>query len=301
MKKGIYLAVSAYLFWGVHPIYWKLLKNVPAIEIVTNRVIWSLLFFITIAFFNRDLKSLLSKVRGINNKWIIFFPASLIGSNWIIYVWAVNAGFIIETSLGYFIAPLVIIFLGVVILKEKLSTIKWIAISFAILGVLTMTFIYGQFPWISILLACTWGLYGLLRKKSPLSSIEGLTIEAGILSIPAIIYFLYLFLTGNSNFSTNIQTTFLLIGTGIISGLPLLIFITAARLIPFTVIGLLQYIYPTSLLLIGIFLYNETLGESKIIGFTFIWIGLFVYSFENLFIKRNLKELVSTISQMWNR
>ncbi len=290
MNRGIIMAISAYIFWGLHPIYWKLLKNVPSVEILSHRILWSLIFFIIIISFRKEWKDLKNKLKNNNNKLLLFLPAFLIGSNWALYIWAVNADFIIETSLGYFICPLISVFLGVFILKESLRKIQWLAVLIATIGVLIMTFIYGQFPWISIYLAGTWGLYGLLRKKSPLSAVEGLTIETALLSIPVVIYLIYLGITDNSSFLIDTQTSILLVGTGIISGLPLIVFIIGARLINLSLIGILQYIYPILILLIGIFIYNEPLMESRIVGFIFIWFAVIVYITDE-FIFRKTKEI----------
>ncbi|MFC1841382.1 EamA family transporter RarD, partial [Thermodesulfobacteriota bacterium] len=225
MNRGTILALSAYIFWGLHPIYWKLLQQVPSGEIVSHRILWSFVFFLIILLTRKEWGGLLVKIKGKTPKYIIFLPAFLIGSNWAMYIWAVNAGYIIETSLGYFICPLVSVFLGVFFLNENLRKLQWLAIIIACSGVLTITFYYGQFPWISIFLAVTWAVYGLLRKKSPLSPVEGLLIETTILLIPVIIYLTYLYNTGSSSFFNNLSTGLLLIGAGIISGLPLIIFI----------------------------------------------------------------------------
>ncbi len=294
MNKGIALALGAYVFWGLHPIYWKLLQYVPSVEIVSHRIIWSLVFFAVIISFRREQKELIKKIKRSEKKLIIFIPALLIGSNWALYIWAVNAGFIIETSLGYFISPLISVFLGVIFLRESLRKIQWLAVLIAGVGVLTMTFIYGQFPWISLYLAGTWGTYGLLRKKSPLSSVEGLTLETSVLSIPAIIYILYLTTVGTSSFLIDLPTTLLLIGCGLTSGFPLLIFIMGARMINLSLIGILQYIYPTLILLVGAFIYGEELSESKMIGFIFIWTALIIYTIEGtVFLRR--KKLALTL------
>ena len=213
---------------------------------------------------------------------ILFIPALLIGSNWALYIWAINANYIVEVSLGYFICPLVSVFLGVIILKESLRIIQWTAVLIAVIGVLIMTFIYGQFPWIALYLAGTWGLYGLLRKKSPLSAVEGLTIETALMSIPVIIYLTYLNIVGDSSFFIDVQSSLLLIGTGVLSGLPLIIFIIGSKLINLSLIGILQYIYPILILLVGVLIFNEPVMESRIVGFTFIWIAVIIYIFDEI-------------------
>ena len=292
MNRGIVLAISAYIFWGLHPIYWKLLKDVPSFEIVSYRIIWSLIFFIVILFFRKEWKQFLNKLKGLERKWLLILPAFLIGSNWATYIWAVNANYIIETSMGYFICPLVSVFLGVVILKEKLRKIQWMAVCLAAIGVLAMTMIYGQFPWIALYLAGTWAVYGLLRKKSALSSVEGLTLETAVLSLFALTYVFYLSGSDAGSFFSTWTITMLLIGAGVISGLPLIVFIVAARLINFSLIGIIQYIYPTLIFLIGFIIYDEPLNQSKLIGFIFIWTALIIYTMEAGFYlkKRKLNE-----------
>ncbi|MFC1569468.1 EamA family transporter RarD [bacterium] len=280
MNRGIILALSAYIFWGLHPIYWKQLQHVPSTEIVSHRIVWSFIFFVVIISFHKGWKELFSKIKGSHQRWILFVPAFLIGSNWAVYIWAVNAGYIIETSLGYFISPLITVFLGVIFCHEHLRKFQWIAVFMAGLGVLIMSIIYGQFPWISIYLASTWGAYGLLRKKSPLSSVEGLTLETSMLAVIGLIYLCILRSKGVDSFLMDLPTSLLLMGTGIISGLPLLVFIVGARLINLSLIGILQYVYPTLIFLTGVFIYNEPLTQSKLMGFIFIWIALILYTVE---------------------
>jgi chloramphenicol-sensitive protein RarD len=293
MNRGIVYALSAYIFWGLHPIYWKLLQEVPSVEIVSHRIIWSFVFFVIIVSFRKEWKKLTRKIKDSKNKLIIFLPALLIGSNWALYIWAVNAGFIIETSLGYFICPLITVFLGVVFLHENLRRIQWIAVLIAGTGVLIMSFIYGQFPWISLYLAGTWGTYGLLRKKSPLSSVEGLTLETALLSVPAVIYLVYLTMSNTGSFFIDLPTSLLLIGSGITSGLPLLVFIVGARMINLSLIGILQYIYPTLIFIVGAFIYGEPLSEAKMIGFMFIWSALIIYTVEGTFFLKRRKVLIA--------
>jgi chloramphenicol-sensitive protein RarD len=290
MKQGVILALGAYLFWGLHPIYWKLLQHVPSVEIVSHRIFWSLVFFALISSCGKRWQTLIAKIKKNRHKSILYIPALLIGSNWAMYIWAVNAGYIIEASLGYFISPLINVFLGVIILKEKLRKTQLLAVLIAATGVLVMTLLYGQFPWISLYLAGTWATYGLLRKKSPLSSVEGLTLETAVLSVPILFYLLFLTGSGQGSFLISLSTTLLLIGAGITSGFPLLIFIKGARLIPLSLIGILQYIYPTLIFIVGAFIYHEHLSQAKMVGFIFIWVALIIYSLESyLFSKKKIK------------
>ena len=280
MNKGIFLALSAYIFWGLHPIYWKLLQHVPSPELVSHRIVWSFVFFAIVLSIRNEWKSMVQKCRQCPKKWILYVPALLIGSNWAMYIWAVNAGFIIETSLGYFICPLISVFLGVLVLGERLRSMQWIAIIIAATGVVAMTVFYGQFPWISLYLAGTWAVYGMLRKQSPLDAVEGLTLETALMMPIALGYLTYVGLTATPSFLSNTTTSIMLIGAGVTSGLPLIVFIIAARLIKLSVIGFLQYIYPTLIFMVGAFIYHEPLSEAKMIGFTFIWLALIVYTID---------------------
>lgn len=295
MKKGILLTLTAYTFWGFFPVYWKQLLHVASPEIAAHRVLWTFILLTLFLSFQGKLKGVLNKIQESPQKALLIFPSLLIGSNWFLYVWAVNAGFIIETSLGYFISPLLSVFLGVFILNEHLRRIQWIAISIASVGVMIMTIIYGQFPWIALYLAGSWSIYSLLRKKASLNGPEGLTLDSAILSIPISAYLLYLLFNGAGAFLySDIQTNLLLIGCGVMTLLPLTIFITASRLIELSLVGIISYIYPILLLLVGVFLYNETLSSIKLIGFIFIWIALIIYSIEGImFRKRRIKGLKS--------
>lgn len=277
MNRGVILAVSAYLIWGVHPFYWKQLQHVHSYEIVAHRIFWSFMFFLVIMTIQKNWGALFRKIKTSPNQWMIFMPALLIGSNWGMYVWAVNSGHIIETSLGYFICPILSVFLGVLFLYEKLKRMQWAAVWIASLGVLVMTVFYGQFPWIALYLAVSWGTYGLLRKKSPLNSAEGLALETALLSIPALAFLVFRYGSGISPVYVDLKTSLLLAGTGFISGLPLMMFIVGARLIRFSLIGILQFFYPTMILLIGYFVYHESMTEAKLIGFIFIWIAIVIY------------------------
>lgn len=287
-------AVSAYIFWGLHPVYWKLLKHVSSFEIVSHRVFWSLLFFILIMTARRDWQPFINIMKKNYKRPVVYIPAFLIGSNWALYIWAVNTDYVIETSLGYFICPLISVFLGVVFLRERLRKVQWLAVLIAGAGVVIMTVIYGQFPWISLFLATTWGLYGLLRKKSPLNSLQGLALETTLLSIPALFYLFSVRSFTGGAFQAGWPTPLLLIGTGLISGLPLLVFITGARMINLSLIGILQYIYPTLIFCLGAFVFHEPLSEAKLVGFAFIWTALIVYTIEgSLHLRAKKVELAS--------
>ena len=289
MNRGIALALSAYLIWGILPIYWKTLDHVPSIEILANRIFWSFIFFTIILFAQNRWKDLIKKLKDTNIILYVVVPAILITTNWLTYIWAVNANYIIETSLGYLICPLVSVLLGVIFLKEKIRLPQWFAIIIAMSAVLIMTFAYGQFPWIGMILALSWGSYGLFRKKSPLDAVEGLALETSLLSIVVVFYFVYLFYSKSTSFFIDQPTTSLLIGTGIITGFPLVIYIIGARLIKLSLIGIMQYFYTIITLLIGVLIYNEPLTQSRIVGFTFIWIAVIIYITNEYFYSKRLK------------
>ena len=288
MKKGVLAALSAYLLWGFFPIYWKSIHTVPAFEILCHRVVWSMLFLIIILSLRKHWKWLRPALAV--PKTILPFVASafILAGNWLTYIWGVNSGHIVETSLGYFINPLVNVLLGVVFLKERLRKIQWFSIAMAFAGVLYLTFQYGQFPWIALTLAFSFGFYGLIRKTARLSSLEGLSVEMAILFIPALFFIFYFESQGSGSFLTgNVITKTLLPVSGLVTSIPLLLFAFGARNITLTTLGLLQYVAPTLQLMVGVFIYMESFPQTRMIGFTFIWIALLIYSVEGVWVAKS--------------
>jgi chloramphenicol-sensitive protein RarD len=213
---------------------------------------------------------------------IYVVAAVLISINWLTYVWAVNAGFIIETSLGYFINPLLSVLLGVIVLREKLRPVQWLPVFLAASGVIYLTVVYGKLPWIALTLAFSFGLYGLVKKLAPLGSLHGLTLETGILFVPALAYLLFNEFNGTGAFThIGLSTDLLLIGAGVVTTIPLLLFASAARQIPLTVVGLLQYIAPTIQFLLGVLVYKESFDHTHLIGFSIVWIALIIFWVES--------------------
>ena len=283
MNKGILYAVGAYFLWGIFPIYWKLIHDVPALEIIGHRIVWAFLFVLIVVTIAKDWGGL--KLALTDRKITLTFLVTgiLLTINWLVYVWAVNAGFIVETSLGYFINPLVNVVLGVIFLRERLRLWQWIPVGIATLGVLYLTISYGSLPWIGLTLAFSFGTYGLLKKTAPLSSIHGFTLETGFLFFPALAYLLFLEFSGQGAFPHgSALETFLLVLTGVATGVPLLLFGAAARLIPLSTLGFIQYLAPTLQFLIGVFIYGEAFSRTQLIGFSFIWVALAVYSAESI-------------------
>ncbi|MDX1413722.1 MAG: EamA family transporter RarD [Candidatus Promineifilaceae bacterium] len=294
INRGILYGVTAYTIWGLLPIYWKLLQHVPADEILANRIIWSCLFVGLVLTLRGNWQWLKPALH--QRKLILTFAvsASLLGLNWFIYIWAVNAGYVIETSLGYFINPLLSVLLGVVFLRERLRLGQAAALSLAVAGVAYLTFGYGSFPWIALSLAVTFGVYGLLRKTAALPSTSGLFLETSLLVVPALLYLMVLNRQGTLSIGqTDLRTTLLLIGVGIVTAVPLLLFGAAARRITLTNIGLLQYIAPTIQFLLGLFLFNEPFGQDQLIGFIFIWSALLIYAIEGIWISHRNRPIKS--------
>jgi chloramphenicol-sensitive protein RarD len=284
MRQGILLALGAYGLWGILPIYWKSLQMVSTSEILVHRMIWSLLFVGLLLSFGRKWEGLKPYFRQKRVLGIYFVAGILLGFNWFMYIWAVNAGFIVETSLGYFINPLVNVLLGVLFLGERMRRGQWAALALATSGVLYLTIIYGRLPWIALVLAFTFGIYALLKKKAPLPAQEGLFLETALLFLPALAYLLFLEVQGTAVFgpSAPFYVNFLLMFTGVATAVPLLLFAGAARRIPLSMLGLIQYTAPTLQFLIGVFIYQEPFSQQQLVGFSLIWLALAIYSGEGL-------------------
>jgi chloramphenicol-sensitive protein RarD len=288
LNKGLLYAIGAYGLWGLFPIYWKALQSVPSAEIVSHRMVWSLLFVAALLAATRHWRWLREVARQPKTMLIVFVAGCILAVNWLTYVWAVNAGYVVETSLGYFINPLVSVLLGVLFFSERLRLWQWVAVATAAMGVLYLTISYGTLPWIALVLAFSFGLYGVLKKITPLNALEGLSLETALLFLPALGYLLLLEQQGSGSFGhVSLATTVLLALTGVATGLPLLLFAAAARRIPLSMLGILQYIAPTLQFLLGVFVYGEPFDLNRMIGFSLIWAALLVYSVEGLIIRRN--------------
>jgi chloramphenicol-sensitive protein RarD len=287
MNKGIVNGLGAYILWGFFPIYWKLLHKVPALQVIGHRIAWSFVLLIFVILLTRQWNAF--RVVALVPKTIAIYSvaAVLLSINWLVYVWGVNAGFIVETSLGYFINPLISVLLGVIFLRERLRTLQWIPVGLAALGVLYLTLTYGRLPWIALSLAFSFGVYGLVKKLAPLGSLYGLTLETALVFPVALLYLTFVGVTGTGAFLREGGITdLLLIGTGVVTSIPLLMFASAARQIPLTMIGVLQYIAPTLQFLIGVFLYHEPFDRSRLIGFGLVWLALVIFWVENYLANR---------------
>jgi chloramphenicol-sensitive protein RarD len=282
MNRGILAGIGAYVVWGVLPIYWKFLHEVPALQIIGHRIAWSFVLLALYVLFTGQWREFRSSAFRWKTLVIYSLAAVLLSVNWLIYIWGVNAGLIVETSLGYFINPLLSILLGVIFLREHLRSWQWVPVALATAGVIYLTIAYGRLPWIALSLAFTFGVYGFVKKLAPLGSLHGLTLETGIIFPLALGYLGFVSLRGSGAFSHQGRwTDLLLAGTGFVTTIPLLMFASAAKQIPLTVVGLLQYIAPTMQFLIGVLLYREPFDISHLIGFGFVWVALIIFAIEN--------------------
>ena len=282
MKKGLIFVFTAYTIWGFFPFLFKFLQNAPAIQIVAHRITWSFVFLLLVGVFRKDIAKI---IKSLNKKIIITYSIAgiLLSLNWLTYVWGVNSGFIVETSLGYFINPLVSVLFGVIILRERLRGFQWLPIGIATLGVAYLTIVYGSLPWIALVLAATFGTYGLIKKIAPLPSLQGLIIETGTVFIPALVFLFVLESNGSGVFGhISMTTNLLLIFAGLATAIPLIFFATGAPLVPLSTIGIIQYIAPTIQFLIGVLVYHEPFTNSKLIGFSMVWIALIIFTAEGL-------------------
>ncbi len=281
LNKGLLYAASAYILWGIFPIFFKALHQVPATQIVAHRIVWSFLFLIVVIAARQELFAF----KGVINRrtLLIYLGAGLLlAVNWLVYVWSVNSGYVVEASLGYFINPLVSVVMGVVILRERLRPVQWLPVGLAALGVAYLTLSYGTLPWIALVLALTFGMYGLVKKVAPLGSLYGLTMETGMVFLPALVFLLVEDRLGVGAYArAGLWTTILLSLTGVVTAIPLLMFASGARRVPLSTMGLLQYITPTLQFILGVFVFGESFNQARLVGFSMIWLALIVFSVES--------------------
>jgi chloramphenicol-sensitive protein RarD len=284
MRTGILSAALAFLCWGLFPLYFHAVREVPSMQILAHRMLWSLAFLLLVLAWRRQW-SWLNQVRQPRVFWSFVASAFLLSANWLLYIWAVNNGHVIEASLGYFINPLVNIMFGYLLLKERLRRGQWAAIALAALGVAWLTWQSGSVPWIALFLAASFGAYGLLRKTAALGALEGLSFETMVLFPIAAAYVGWLTLHGENAFlNTGSDTTrWLLVASGPITAVPLLLFASGARQIPLSILGLLQYLAPTIQFLLGVLLFKEAFTADRLVGFALIWAALALFAAEGLF------------------
>lgn len=281
-KQGIFFGLAAYVLWGILPVYWKALELVSPFEILSSRFMWSCVFvFLLIIFqkkwplFAKEVKQVFSNVK---TGAAMVAAGITISFNWGTFIWAVNNGHIVETSMGYYINPLVSILFAVVFLRERLDKMQLAAITCAFIGVASMVYSFGKIPWVSLTLAFTFALYGLLKKILPVSALTSIMLETLLITPLALVYEYSLWQQGVSFYASgNLQVIMMLTGAGVVTAIPLLLFTAGARLLPLKIIGFLQYISPTLTLLIGVFVYNETFTASHLLAFGWIWAALLLF------------------------
>lgn len=282
-QPGFWAALGAFLIWGLFPIYWKALEQVPALQIMAHRLTWCFALVAGYLALRRGWtwwKPLLAQRRLIR---LLSASAVLIALNWWLYIWAVNNGHIVDTSLGYFINPLVNVLLGVLVLKERLNPWQWLAVAVATGGVLYLTLQVGAPPWIALALAFSFGFYGLIRKTAVADSIPALGLESSILVVPALLYLVWAANAGTGSFGNlDWRTDLLLVSSGLVTALPLILFAYGAQRIPYSMVGILQYVAPTLQLACGVLLYGEPFSQTQAWGFGCIWLALAIYAGDGL-------------------
>ena len=294
-RRGLWVAIGSFVIWGLMPLYWHLLKAVPALQIVAHRIVWSTLLVVAWLLWSQGrgwLRTALARPRAV---WMLALSGLLIGFNWSLYIWAVNAGHVVETSLGYFINPLLNVVLGVALLHERLSRTQWTSVALAALGVAWLTVHFGQPPWIAICLALSFALYGLLRKLMAIDAVAGMGVESVYLFGPALAVLLWGQDHGQGGFFTTwgMGVDALLVFGGALTALPLIGFSFAVRRVPLSTVGLIQYIAPTLQFLTGVLVFHEAFDSGRLVGFVFIWAALVIYAGEGLWRARRRNSLAA--------
>ncbi len=288
-RKGLVYGVSAYLFWGLFPLYWPLLKPAGALEILAQRMIWSLLLIVAVLAVTRNFAAVRRLVADRSKLALLTLAAVLVSVNWGVYIWAVNRGNVIETSLGYFINPLFTILLGVVVLKERLGRTQWVAVGIATLAIVVLTLDYGRLPWVAFTLAISFGCYGFLKKQVSAGAVETLAVETAVMAGPALLTLFVLAEQSELAFGSNgVPHALLLVGTGVVTAVPLLLFGAAARRLPLTSIGMLQYLAPILQFGVGVGIRHEPMPPARLLGFALVWLALVVLTADAL--KRRHRE-----------
>lgn len=285
MRSAIGKIIAAYVAWGVFPFYWKQIAFVPAEQVISHRIFWS---FVTLAL-AMALRREWPRAGSPKTFAIYASAAVLISFNWFAYIWAVNHNLIVETSLGYFINPLVNVLLGVVLFRERLRPLQWAAVALAAAGVLYLTFSYGSVPWIALVLATTFAGYSVMKKLAPMKALEGLTLETGIVAPFALAFLIQQEAAGSGAFPhSGLAANLFMAGAGIVTTIPLLLFASGVRKVPLTLIGVFQYISPTLQFLAGVFFYSEPFTHDQAIGFTAVWIALAIFTIDGFRAKRSV-------------
>ncbi|MBS1254394.1 MAG: Protein RarD [Deltaproteobacteria bacterium] len=285
---GVVYALLTYGSWGLLPIYWKLLYTASALEILAHRMLWSMVFVFLLLAVQKRLNEILELLKTPRYIWLLLVTSILLGLNWFVYIYAVNTDRVIEASLGYYINPLFNVLMGFLFLRERLNVLQSLALGLAALGVLIYLWDFGSLPWIALMLAVTFALYGLVRKIITVKPLVGLFIEAVLLSPLAVLLIGFWQVDGSANFGNQWDTDLLLLGAGVVTSLPLLWFVNAAKRLRYSTMGLFQYFSPSLSLVLGVFFFNETFTQTHLITFSLIWSGLAIFSINTLKVQQSV-------------
>ena len=296
-RRGLVLGASAYALWGAFPLYWPLLEPAGAVEILAHRIVWSALTMVAIVALTRRAGRLRALLRDRRACVLLAVAAAVISVNWAVYIWGVNNERVVEASLGYFINPLVTVLMGVLVLGERLRPLQWVAMGVASLAVVVLTLDYGRLPWVALVLACSFGTYGLAKKQADIGAVESLTFETLLLAPLAMSYVGWLVLAGRSSFGVEgAGHALLFTTTGIVTAVPLMLFGAAAIRVPMVSLGLLQYLAPILQFALGVLLFQEPMPVGRWIGFGLVWLALVVFTVEALNHRRRQLQLVAEAS-----
>jgi len=290
---GLVYGLSAYVLWGLLPLYWKLVEEAGPFEILAHRGIWSLILCVFLLAARKQLKSAYQMVKARRTLSILLLSSGMLMLNWSVFIWAVTEDRVVESALGYYITPLINVMVGIFLLRERLKILQKIAVVLASIGVLVLTVGYGSLPWVALVLSTSWACYSLIKKKLNLGALETLSVEALFAFLPNLIYLISIERSGDAIFGRDIWLTILLFGAGAATVTPLLLFNGAATRLPLSTVGLLQYLTPTMMFLIGVFINNEDMAPTKLIGFVFIWLALIILSRDLVKSSRSIDDSVA--------
>jgi chloramphenicol-sensitive protein RarD len=293
-RKGLIYGASAYVLWGIFPLYFPLLEPAGTIEILAERMAWSLVLMLLVLRLGSGFGGVRAVLRNRRQLSLLCVAAVFITFNWGTYIYGVNSGHVVETSLGYFINPLLTILLGVVVLGERLRVTQWVAVGIGALAVVVITVDYGRPPWIALVLAVSFGMYGFCKKQADVGAVDSLAIETGVQFIPALIAITVIGAQGDLVFGTRASTSLLLAGTGVVTVIPLLFFAAGTRRLPLSVVGLLQYLAPVLQFAVGVGIRHESLPTAELVGFCLVWLALIILTVDGVRGQRSARQLADS-------
>ncbi|MBI9090918.1 MAG: EamA family transporter RarD [Desulfobacterium sp.] len=295
MTQGYLTLVIAYVIWGSSPIYWKCLAQVPALELLLHRTVWSFVFLMALVVVQKRTSEVIQALTTPRTLVSLLGSTLVLAFNWFLFIWSVNHGLVLQASLGYYINPLIMVILGMIFLKERLTPLKWLALVIATAGVVYYALGLGQFPWIALSLAVSFGIYSLFHKMTQVTAVTGICVETMLLTLPAMAYLIFLNIQGRgAMFTMGIGTDLLLVGTTLVTALPLLLFTMGARKVPLATVGFMQYLAPTLSFFLAVFMFDEPFSSKQLVTFVMIWAALALYSADSLFMMRRAHRSLKT-------